>query len=313
VPDFKRLGYFVQIAELGSLTRAAERLRIAQPSLSRQMRLLEQELGVELFTRGPRGMQLTHAGEALRVQISGPLRHIGHALYEIRSLPSDAVGSVIFGMPPSVACVLGDPVIKCVREECGGVSLQIVEAQSGHLLEWMKRGDLDAAVLYGPTPGGLNATRLLDDDLLLVGPPGSEFTSAATIALKQLAHIPLILPSDMHGLRIAIESAAARSRVRLQLELSIDSLSLTKRIVAQGMAHTILPQTAFLDEVAVGSLSAVPIENPRLQRQLFITMQSSAEAPRAILQVATIVRKVSVALVSSGAWPRAHLFGVGDS
>jgi LysR family transcriptional regulator, nitrogen assimilation regulatory protein len=72
--DFKRLGYFAQIAELGSLTRAAERMGIAQPSLSRQMRLLEEELGVTLFTRGPRGMQLTEAGELLRSRIVGPMR-----------------------------------------------------------------------------------------------------------------------------------------------------------------------------------------------------------------------------------------------
>src|ERR1700751_5347419 len=97
IADFRRLGYFLQIAELGSLTRVAERLRIAQPSLSRQMRLLEEELGVILFTRGYRGMHLTDAGEALRSKIAGPLRQVGHALYEIRALPSDTEGNVLFG------------------------------------------------------------------------------------------------------------------------------------------------------------------------------------------------------------------------
>lgn len=313
MPDFKRLGYFVQIAELGSLTRVAERLRIAQPSLSRQMRLLEDELGVMLFTRGPRGMQLTAAGEALRAQISGPLRHIGHALYEIRSLPTEVAGSVIFGMPASVACVLGEPLIREVRASSPAISLRIVEAQSGHLLEWMKRGDLDAAILYGPTPNGLNATRLLDDDLVLVGGIEAAATAVSSVPLKALSEIPLILPSDAHGLRIAIETAAARSRIRLNIDALVDSLALTKRLVMTGSGHTILPRSAFAEEAAQGLLTWSHIGSPQLQRQLFIAMQSSAEAPRAILQVEQIVRQSTAQLVKDGAWPSARLFGIGDS
>jgi DNA-binding transcriptional LysR family regulator len=308
--DFKRLGYFVQIAELGSLTRAAERLRIAQPSLSRQMRLLEEELGVTVFTRGHRGMQLTEAGEALRAQISGPLRHIGHALYEIRSLPTETTGTVILGVPPTIASVLGEALVARVGQAASRISLQFVEAQSGHLLEWMKRGDLDAAILYGPTPAGLNATRLLDDEVVLVG--GPERAARESIDFKALAEVPLVLPSDPHGLRIAIETAATKARVRLTILAQVDSLALTKRLVASGKAHTLLPRVAIAEELARGTLTATPI-TPRLDRQLFVAMQSSAESPRAILQVEQIVRSEVAALVKTGAWPSARIFAVGDS
>lgn len=310
--DFKRLGYFVQIAELGSLTRAAERLRIAQPSLSRQMRLLEEELGVTLFTRGHRGMQLTESGEALRAQISGPLRHIGHALYEIRSLPTETTGTVIFGMPPTIACVLGEALIERVSEIASRISLHIVEAQSGHLLEWMRRGDLDAAILYGPTPNGLNATRLLNDEVVLVAGKGSPIASAEKFDFKMLAKVPLTLPSDAHGLRIAIETIAAKARVRLKVEAHVDSLPLTKRLVSSGKTHSLLPRVAVQDEVRQGELVAVPI-SPALERQLFVAMQSSAEAPRAILQIEQIVRREVAGLVEKGLWPSASLYGVGDS
>ena len=310
--DFKRLGYFVQIAELGSLTRAAERLRIAQPSLSRQMRLLEEELGVTLFTRGHRGMQLTESGEALRAQISGPLRHIGHALYEIRSLPTETTGTVIFGMPPTVAWVLGHALVERVRNAASRISLHIVEAQSGHLLEWMRRGDLDAAILYGPTPNGLNATRLLDDEIVLIAGKRSKLASAKKIDLKALAKVPLTLPSDAHGLRIAIETAAAKARVRLTIEAQVDSLPLTKKLVAGGNTHSLVPRVAVHDEIRQGEFVAVPMA-PVLERQLFVAMQSSAEAPRAILQVEQIVRQEVAELVETGRWPSARLYDVGDS
>jgi DNA-binding transcriptional LysR family regulator len=98
---------------------------------------------------------------------------VGHALYEIRSLPSETEGTVIFGMPALITGLLGFPLLQRVAKQTPGIRLQIVEAASGHLLSMMKRGELDAAVLYGPTPAGLNAARLLDDELVLISAPGT--------------------------------------------------------------------------------------------------------------------------------------------
>jgi DNA-binding transcriptional LysR family regulator len=313
VADFKRLGYFVQIAELGSLTRAAERLRIAQPSLSRQMRLLEEELGVTLFTRGHRGMQLTEAGEALRARIAGPLRQIGHTLYEIRSLPTETGGTVILGMPPTVIGILAVPLLQRLVTEAPKIALQVVEAQSGHLLEWMKRGDLDAAILYGPTPAGLNATRLLDDELVLVGPADFPLAAKGSVKFKLLAELPLLLPSDTHGLRVALETAAAKARTQLNITAQIDSVQLRKDLVEQGGGLTILPPSSFLREAAEGRLTYTRITNPILSRQLFIAMQSGAESPRAILQVEEFLRQEVARMVREGHWPSAKPYGVGDS
>ena len=304
---FARAGRGAGFADPGG-REIAHRTALAQPA----DHLLEEELGVTLFTRGHRGMQLTDAGEALRAQIAGPLRHIGHALYEIRSLPTETTGTVIFGMPPTVASVLGETLIARVRAFASRVSLHIVEAQSGHLLEWMKRGELDAAILYGPTPAGLNATRLLDDEVALIGGKNSPFAFARSLDFKALAKVPLVLPSDPHGLRIAIETTAAKARVRLTIAAQVDSLTLTRRLTSSGEVHTLLPHVAVQAELEQGTLIAIPIA-PEIKRQLFLAMQSSAESPRAILPVEQIVRSEVAALVSSGAWPSARLYAVGDS
>lgn len=297
--DFKRLGYFAQIAELGSLTRTAERLRIAQPSLSRQMRILEEELGVTLFTRGHRGMQLTEAGEALRDRIAGPLRQIGHALYEVRSLPTQTIGSVSFGMPPTFVSVLAADLAARVAQEAPGISLHIVEGYSGHLLEWLKRGELDAAILYGPTPAGVNATRLMNDELVLVG-QGDLLPQIDKVRFRDLAEIPLVLPSQTHGLRIAVESAAAKSRTQLTVALQADSYQLMVDLVETRGLCTILPPSAVYRAVSAGRLSTIPIVGPTPRRHVFVAMQSGAQSPRAVIEVERWLRSEVARLVGAG-------------
>lgn len=303
--DFKRLGYFVQIAELGSLTRTAQRLRIAQPSLSRQMRILEEELGVTLFTRGHRGMQLTEAGEVLRNRIAGPLRQIGHALYEVRSLPDETMGAVSFGMPPTFVSVLAPDVAARVAKECPGVSLHIVEGYSGHLLEWLKRGELDAAILYGPTPSGVNATRLLEDELVLVGGTGS-LPESGTICFRELVNVPLVLPSQTHGLRVAVEGAAAKSRVRLKIAFQADSFQLMRELVETKHLCTILPPSAVHRLVASGTLGFVRIVDPTPRRQVYLAMQSGAQSPRAVIEVERFLREEVARLIQEGVFSNAR-------
>lgn len=309
--DFKRLGYFVQIAELGSLTRTAERLRIAQPSLSRQMRILEEELGVTLFTRGHRGMHLTEAGEALRSRIAGPLRQIGHALYEIRSLPTQTLGTVSFGMPPTFVSVLAHDLAARVANEAPGVSLHMVEGYSGHLLQWLKQGELDAAILYGPTPSGVNATRLLDDELVLVG-TSSHLPETRHFAFRDLARIPLVLPSHTHGLRIAVESAAAKSRTQLAIAFESDSFQLMMDLVESGRMCTILPPSAVRRQVASGRLSTCVISDPAPRRQVFLAMQSGAQSPRAVIEVERFLREEVAKLVDMGVFVSARIRGTAD-
>ena len=301
----------MQVAELGSLTRTAERLRIAQPSLSRQMRLLEEELGVTLFTRGHRGMQLTEAGEALRTRIAGPLRQIGHALYEIRALPTETVGNVAFGMPPSFVPVLAQRLSRQIAVQAPQISLHIVEGYSGHLLDWMKKGELDVAIIYGPTPGGVNATRLLDDELVLVSSAKRDMPSDA-IDFRTLGDFPLVLPSQSHGLRTAIEIAASKARTKLNVPFQSDSFQLMLELVASGEYCTILPPCAVQRQVAEGQFRTFRIQNPAPKRQLYVAMQSGAQSPRAVLKVEHLLREEVAQLVQEGAFTSARALGIAD-
>ncbi|MET0373191.1 MAG: LysR family transcriptional regulator [Rhizorhabdus sp.] len=310
--DMKRLGYFAQVAELGSLLRTSERLGITQPSLSRQVRLLEEELGVTLFRRGARGMALTEAGEVLYRRIAGPLREIGHALYEVRALPTETGGNVVLGMPPTMVQLLAGTVARRVARSAPNISLRIVDSYSGHLLKWMNAGELDAAILYGPTPAGMNAAKLVEDELLLVGPAKSPLAHEGVIDFKRLADLPLILPSPSHGLRILVETAAERARTKLSVHTQADSYHLMKELVESGLGYTLLPHCAFVHEVALGRLTFARVRTPAITRQLYLALRSDAESPRPVLQVESFVREEVATMIRDGRWPGGRLRGIGD-
>lgn len=258
-------------------------------------------------------MELTEAGRALNDRISGSLHHIGHAFYEIRALQAETGGTVDFGMPPTTVQILPGPLARRVSNSAPNISLRIVDAYTGHLLDWIKRGELDAAILYGPTPSGLNATKLLEDELMLVGPPGSPIEEIEGVDFEALPDLPMILPSHEHGLRVAVEATASRARVKLCVKFQADSFQLMKELVQSGLGYTVLPCSAFEKEAAKGELTIAAIRNPPITGQLFLVMKPAAESPRAVLQVETFVRQEIARLVEDGRWPVARLFSVGET
>ena len=136
--DFKRLRSFQEVAAAGSLSHASDRLRLAQPALSRHISLLEQEIGVPLFTRHGRGMQLTEAGAALLARIEGPLRQLERAAAEVRTLSGVVSGHVAVGMMPTAATALGGDLVQQMAERIPDVALRIVEAYDGYLMNWCR-------------------------------------------------------------------------------------------------------------------------------------------------------------------------------
>src|SRR5262249_13065264 len=172
--DFRQLKTFSCVAELGSLSKASDTLRIAQPALSRQIKLLEHELRAELFTRNGRGMVLTEAGRLLLARTSGTLRQIHQRADDIQSQVGAPSGRVVLGLVPTVSCVLSARLARRTVESFPGISLCIVESYSGHLIEWLHRSEMDLAVIYGPSADlHLTVKSLGRDAVVAVGTKGS--------------------------------------------------------------------------------------------------------------------------------------------
>ena len=186
--DLKQIEYFVRVAELGSFTRASVVLDIAQPALSRQVRLLEVELRQNLLVRNGRGATPTEAGKLLLEHGRGILHQVERAREELGRVRGALAGRVAIGLPPSIAKVLTVPLTRAFRVKMPDAALAISEGLSVAMRESLTTGLLDIALLYNTTPApGIETTALLEEDLFLVQrrAPGQH---AATAHSHPLSH-----------------------------------------------------------------------------------------------------------------------------
>jgi LysR family transcriptional regulator, nitrogen assimilation regulatory protein len=172
--ELKQLSYFLSVADAGSFSKAAVLLSVAQPILSRQVKLLETDLGVELLYRNGRGIVLSEAGKILESYARTTLDAVERARTEIAALKAAPQGRVVIAMPPSIGWVLTGPLVRRCREAFPKITLHVVEGFSGHVAEWLSTGRIDVGIVYNASRrASLNTEPLFADDLVLLGPTGN--------------------------------------------------------------------------------------------------------------------------------------------
>lgn len=309
--DLRQLNTFMQVAELGSLSKASDRLRIAQPALSRQIRLLEEELKVPLFTRHGRGMVLTHTGELLRARIGGILRQIEETRADLMVEAGAVRGQVILGVPPTVGDVLATRLVERFAQLHPEVRLRVVTAFSGYLLEWLHAGEIDIAVVYGAEQAAnIRFVPLLVESLYFVTAVEEAQGPHHAIPFDEMAARRLILPSPQHGLRILVEKAAQRRGVSLNIPVEADALQVLKGLVGRRLGGTILPMAAVHQEVAAGLLAASPVVDPHLSRKLVLARPLGRPASMAVQRFEQVLGEEVAAMVGEGVWEGQLLAGV---
>ncbi|HNI85857.1 MAG TPA: LysR substrate-binding domain-containing protein [Ottowia sp.] len=242
--DLRQLEYFVRVAELGSFSRAALALDVAQPALSRQVRLLEVELRQNLLTRHGRGAMPTEAGQVLLEHARGILHQIEHARDELARLRGGLAGRVTLGLPPSVARALAVPLVQAFGGQLPEAQLSITEALSASMQEQLASGRLDIAVLYNAQPvPGLDIAPLARDELLLVQHAGAR-ADAAPATLRDLAQLPLVIPSRPNAIRMHVETQMAAAGCTPQVALEIDGVATILALVEGGAGSAILSRHA---------------------------------------------------------------------
>ncbi|HEX6956801.1 MAG TPA: LysR substrate-binding domain-containing protein [Ferrovibrio sp.] len=301
--EIAQLRTLMHVAELGSLSKAADRLNIAQPALSRQVRLLEQELGVRLFDRHGRGMVITEAGREVLKRAS----RIMAELEEIRAAASDREaplrGSISIGMPPTVSDIVSVPLVAAFRKAHPDVTVRLVSAYSGYLLDWAQRGDVDVSILYDPRASRtLRSRPLLEESLFLIGPPQADLSPDRALPFRSIQDRRLLLPSRGHGLRDLVERLAAECAIALDVPVEANSFTTLKDLVSLGHGWTILPFAPIHGEIRAGRLSCAPLIDPVPVRRLALAYLSDRPATRLSRFAGKAVEEVVADLVGRGIW-----------
>ncbi|CAO3429978.1 LysR substrate-binding domain-containing protein [Azospirillum endophyticum] len=299
--DLRQLRYFIAIVDEGSFTAAAQKLNVAQPALSHNMRNLEADLGVKLLTRGVHGVKPTSAGTKLYEHAEVILRHVAQATEQIRNYSGAPSGAVTIGLTSSVALVAAVPLVQAVRIELPQVSLRVVEAFSGTILEWLNDDRLDFGCLYDVTRSrSFLAEPLVREELYLICPPGE---GGDDITFEELAGKDLILPSRPHNLRDRVERGARETCTVINVAVEINGLPQIKALVAKGVGYSVLPISAVMEEWRAGLVSARLIVTPYLHRSVHLCSPRGTPATEAASAVRAIFVRVVHDLVSSGVWP----------
>lgn len=293
--DLKQIEYFVRVAELGSFTRASIALDVAQPALSRQVRLLEVELRQSLLVRNGRGATPTEAGKLLMEHGRGILHQVARAREDLERARGALAGRVVVGLPPSIARVLAVPLSRGFRQKMPEASLSITEGLSGGMREALVAGRLDIALIYNATPSHeLELRPLVDEDLFLVQSrhprPARDGKAAADPArllpLHELADVPLVIPSRPNAIRMQVESALADLGLKPRIALEIDGPAAILELVADGAGSAVLSHIAVQTSARPQAFTLRPIGSPRLRSHLSIAV--SSQRPTTLTQQATL-------------------------
>jgi len=299
--DLKQLTSFVQVAELGSFTRAAAVLRVAQPALSRQVRAIEVELRQTLFERNGRGVTLTPAGTRLLAHGRGILQQVQRAVQDLEEQRGAATGMVSIGLPPTLSRTLTAPLVEAFRERFPRAGVSVVEGLTHYMLEWLVQGRIDCALVYNATPSSHVALApVLEERLHLISArvPGRARQTPQPVMLAELATRDLVIPSRPHALRMRVETALAEAGLTPRVALEIESVGAMLALVQRHALHAVLAVTALQGQADGERLQARPILiAPKRPLSTSLSLATSAQRPRGPLleQAAALLTQLAQA------------------
>jgi LysR family transcriptional regulator, nitrogen assimilation regulatory protein len=275
--DLTRLHYFVAVCEAGSFSRGAAILHMSQPALSRQVLLLEEEAGQPLLVRTGRGAEPTPAGEALLGHARGILEMAERARADMRERQASPRDRILVGLPPRVAHVLTADLIERFRAQYPDSVISMVEGLSIRLRELLVAGKLDMAILFDPPASPqVHEETLARERVVLIGPR----PLPASMRLAEVAALDLVMPSGPNALRQLLEKAVAPRGLRLSVVAEVDSVQTVLSLVARGVSHTVLPQSAVNLWTYRQPLHVAQIHAPVIRNRVVLAMPKARPITR---------------------------------
>jgi LysR family hydrogen peroxide-inducible transcriptional activator len=243
--ELHQLRYFCAVAETGSFSRAAEQSHVSQPSLSQQIMKLEDELGARLFDRLGRSVRLTELGKTFLPRALGVLRELEAARGDVVEQKDSVSGSVVVGVIPTVAPYFLPPQLTSFSRKFPQSHLTVVEEITPVLLDRVRAGTIDVAILALPIRGHeFDVSPLLTERLFAALPQKHKLTSRRSLSLKDLRTEPFLLLRDGHCFRDTAVAACDRARLHPQIVFESGQFSSLLSMVGAGMGVSLVPEMA---------------------------------------------------------------------
>lgn len=281
----KQLEFVLWTTRLGSISKAASKLRVAQPAVSRQIQLIEEELGVQLFHRDGHGARPTHAAEILAAAAVQVFAQIDDAKAEIENSKESPTGEVRLGLPPSLTYYFAANIDNLVKARYPNIHLKISEGWTGYLYDWIISDTIDIGIMYSSqVTEHLAWEPLVTEELCVIGPP-SENLYPSEYSLTHVAQLPLVLPPFPHGLRLVIDKAFAKHGLTPNVISEAEVWRILKDQVQNGSAFALLPPSEVREDIEAHRLSVTPIAAPGIRRTLCVARSGQKRTTKAVMKV----------------------------
>lgn len=280
----RQLRYFVEIARSRSFSRAAEQMAVAQPALSQNIATLEAELGARLFERHAKGVDLSPAGHRLYQRATELLGGFDALKEQVAGRDARPAGRVRLCLDASLAGVLIAPTLRAIETRYPGIELAISYGLSFEARMQVESGRSDLALMPSAAElEGIASLPLFEERFQLYGAYAVMRKAPRQIPFAEVARRPLAAPDRAHDLRKVIERAASAAELALDVRYELNSAALLLGVVKEGLAWTILPDSACTDAVAAKAVAGRPIVAPELSRvQALVWLQGRPLTPAAL-------------------------------
>jgi LysR family transcriptional regulator, nitrogen assimilation regulatory protein len=308
--DFKQLRAFLTVADTGNVTRAAAVLHLVQPAVSRQIMLLEQDIGAPLFLRERHGMVLTDAGRTLADYARRAMLELDRARAEIAGATGGVGGLVTLGLLPSTIDILSGPLVAGLAASHPGICIRLAMGYAGTLMRWLQSGEIDAALLYDAARAAEVQTQpLVEEPLWVIGPRQAALQRDRPVPLAALVGQPLVLPSAPHGIRTLVDHACAVSSLQLTIAAETNALSVQRSLVLGGHGLTILPPIAVADDLRSGQLCGAPLAEPAITRSIVLALPGQRPTGVPVRCAVDLLVAQAKRAVQAGAWLEGRWLG----
>lgn len=268
--DSRRLFYFYHVAKTGRFTAAEALLGVAQSAISRQIQVLEADLGVQLLERTGHGVKMTPHGEILYRHAAAILEEMVQAITELEAYSNTIVDRLCVAAPPSFMSSYMPEIVTRFSEQHPDVMLSALEASTGNVYMHLANGDVDAAVvIQTPVNAKISLQKLMEEPLFLIVGKDHRFAGMSELSRERVAELDMILPASLLGSLAIIKNYFDEAEITLRPKLEADSLPLTLQLVAQGKLATVLPKSTCLEQIRKGDLVAVPLV-PEPRRTVYL-------------------------------------------